>query len=76
MSEGVEVTERALRIAEIDLCRHKLEMIRASQAAMEEIKARSCASYLRREAERRRELERGVPIIMPGFGPSPRYRRQ
>jgi len=47
-SEGIEVTERALRIAEIDLCRHKLEMIRASQAAMEEIKARAYAAYLTR----------------------------
>ena len=28
-SEGVEVTEQALRTAEIDVCRHKLEMIRA-----------------------------------------------
>jgi hypothetical protein len=30
-AEGVEMTERALRTAEIDLCRHKLEMIRASE---------------------------------------------
>ena len=66
------MTEQALRAAEIDVCRHKLEMIRASQAGMEAIKARHCRNVLRREAERERERERGAPRTLPGL--DPRYR--
>jgi hypothetical protein len=71
-SEGAEVTEQALRTAEIDVCRHKLEMIRASEANMEAIKARYHSAYLQHEAERQRLLERGVPRTLPGV--HPRYR--
>lgn len=39
---------------------------------MEEIKVRSHAAYLKREAERARECERGVPMTL--FGVHPRYR--
>ena len=72
LSEGVEVTERALRAVEIDFCRHRLEMIRASGANMEAIKARHRRNVLWREAERQRKLDRGVPRTMPGV--HPRYR--
>ena len=71
-SEGVEVTEQALRVAEINACRHKLEMIRASEAGMEAIKARLSLWLFAAEAERARELERGVPSALPGV--HPRYR--
>ena len=66
------MTEQALRAAEIDVCRHKLEMIRASQAGMEAIKARLSLWLFAAEAERARELERGVPRTPSGV--DPRYR--
>ena len=70
-SEGLKATERALRAAEIDVCRRKPEKLRAFQAAMEAIKARYRAGYLRREAERRRERERGVPRTLRRIKASP-----
>jgi hypothetical protein len=70
-SEGVEVTEQALRAAEIDLCMRKLERLRTFQAGMEAITARYHANLFRREAERVRERERGVPMTL--FGGHPRY---
>ena len=51
------MTERAFRAAGIDLCRRRLEQTPAFQASMERSEARSHAAYLKREAERQRELE-------------------
>jgi hypothetical protein len=70
-AEGVEMTERALRTAEIDLCRHKLEMIRASEVNMEAIKVRHRRNVLWREAKRARERKRGAPMTL--FGVHSRY---
>ena len=66
------MTEQALRAAEIDVCRHKLEMIRASEAEIEAHAERRRLRWLEPEAERARERERGVPRTLPGV--HPRYR--
>ena len=68
LSEGVEVSERALRAAEINLCGHELE-IRVAEADVEAIKARYHGAHLEREAKRARELDRGVPRTLPGVDP-------
>ena len=66
---GVEVTEPALRAAEIDLCRQKLEMIRASEAEIEARAERRRLRWLELEAKRARKRERGVPMTLPGWRP-------
>lgn len=66
------MTEQALRAAEIDVCRHKLEMIRASEAEIEARAERRRLRWLELEAKRARERERGVPRTLPGI--DPRYR--
>lgn len=69
------MTEQAFHAAEIDLCSRRLKQTRAFQASMEGSEARSHAAYLKREAERQRELERGVHRTMPGWRPGYRGHR-
>lgn len=64
-AEGVEVTERALRVAEIDLCRRRLEMIRVSQAGMDALKARLLARSEWRDRAKRDPVEWDGPMTMP-----------
>ena len=63
------MTEQALRAAEIDVCRHKLEMIRASEAEIEARAERRRLRWLELEAQQARELERGVPRTLRGVHP-------
>ena len=63
------MTEQALRAAETDVCRRKLEMIRASEAEIEARAERRRLRWLELEAQQARELERGVPSALPGVHP-------